>query len=542
MILLLGLSACGTGGGGTEGSASPVRSLTIDPPSATVETTPDAAGTVQFTAIATFEDGTTAPLEELVSWSLSNTSAGDVADDGFFTAATTNGAVSTLTASHNGIVAEADITVVWSSEGGDDTTDPTAFEGTPAGTVEWLYPPDGVAVPRNVPSLTFMWTGVTGATSYRLSLTTATTRMTVVTTGTRWTVEGADWAAVAATNAGGEVAVDVRALVDGQPYASETRTVTVNRLDAQGSIYYWSTTDAGIVRVPIGADEPEVFYAPPSQSPMCVACHVVRGDRMGVTYQEGASFYVGITDISEGSPVELTNMTTPGYYNTMNPEGTRMISTSADGGLNLWDAETGQFLRAIDTQGYRLTQPDWSPMGDVLAAVASDHLFGDNNFSDGRIVVATIDDDGNLGTITEVHAGPELGEDRYSSFYPSISPDGEWIAFNKGSGSSYNNEGAALWLVSVNGGDAIELANANLGPDLYNSWPHWGPLPDDDIFWLTFSSHRDYGDLVTDGRPQIWVAAFHPERAEAGVDPSTPAFWLPNQDIETSNHTTFWGP
>ena len=46
--------------------------------------------------------------------------------------------------------------------------------------------------------------------------------------------------------------------------------------------------------------------------------------------------------------------------------------------------------------------------------------------------------------------------------------------------------------------------------------------------------------LVGAGRPQIWMAAFFPDRAANAQDPSAPSFWLPFQDIATSNHIAQW--
>jgi hypothetical protein len=209
--------------------------------------------------------------------------------------------------------------------------------------------------------------------------------------------------------------------------------------------------------------------------------------------------------------------------------------------LNFWNATTGALIGPVNAGGVKLTQPDWSPEGTMLAAIASDELFCDNCFSDGKLVVATIDDDGNLGPLTVLYDPPE-GLGKPNVFYPSFWPDGRWIAFDYGDGDSYDNPTAQVYVISVDGGDPIPMTSADLAENLTNSWPHWGPLPDDDVYWLTFSSKRAYGDLVVDGRPQIWVAAFDPTAAESGTDPSSPAFWLPNQDIETSNHTTFWGP
>lgn len=524
-----------------------VVSIVVSPSEAAITSGPAAAGSQPFEAIATFADGKVEPID-LVSWELSNDAAGTIDGTGLFTASTENGALTTVTATHNGVSGSANLTVTYAEtidEGGGEAS---AYDGSPTGEVTWLYPPDGVAVPRNVPNLSFMWEAVAGAEGYRISFTTPTTSVTALTTDNRWTAEEEKWVAIAATNAGGEVQVEVRALAGGVLYGSESRVLRVNRLDAQGSIYYWSTTDSGIVKVPIAVSNSDLYYAPSTGSGDCVACHVLRGDRMGVSYGgAGANFVTGITDISGSKPVELTAATEVGYYNTMNPDGTLMISTDNAGGFNLWDATTGSMLKKLNTYGDQLTQPDWSPDGSFLVAVRPAKFQGDSKFTEGKLVVIPIDDDGELGTATEIFDAREYfgvvdNEEIPSAFYPAISPDGEWVAFNVGFATSYDNPGAALWVIPVDGGDPIELAAANQAADLANSWPHWGPLPDDDVFWLTYSSKRDYGDEITDGRPQVWVTAFDPTLAAAGTDPSSPAFWLSNQDPETSNHSTFWGP
>ncbi len=37
-----------------------------------------------------------------------------------------------------------------------------------------------------------------------------------------------------------------------------------------------------------------------------------------------------------------------------------------------------------------------------------------------------------------------------------------------------------------------------------------------------------------------WGAAFDPERAAEGEDPSWPAFWLPSQETGENNHLPTW--
>ncbi|MBM4391290.1 MAG: PD40 domain-containing protein [Deltaproteobacteria bacterium] len=175
-------------------------------------------------------------------------------------------------------------------------------------------------------------------------------------------------------------------------------------------------------------------------------------------------------------------------------------------------------------------------------------MYGDCCFTEGKLVLIPIDESGNLGAATTLYEPEYQAANTLNVFYPAFSPDGRWVAFNMALGSSYDNENAQLYVISVDGGEPIPLAAANFAEGITNSWPHWGPLPDDEVFWLAFASKRAYGDIVNDGvtdpsllQSQIWVAAFRPALAEAGGDPSSPAFWLPNQDPETSNHTSYWG-
>ncbi len=51
--------------------------------------------------------------------------------------------------------------------------------------------------------------------------------------------------------------------------------------------------------------------------------------------------------------------------------------------------------------------------------------------------------------------------------------------------------------------------------------PTWAPSSSPELFWLAFSSIRDYGDiLVGTSRDQLWGAAVDPALVSAGKDPS----------------------
>jgi hypothetical protein len=188
-----------------------------------------------------------------------------------------------------------------------------------------------------------------------------------------------------------------------------------------------------------------------------------------------------------------------------------------------------------------------------------------------------------------------------NNYYPSYSPDGSLIIFNRaaqetsvsgltgctGSGAqttcpndSFSNPNARLMILKMmQGASPVDLANANGSQasspvPLSNSWPKWSPFlqsyKGDKLLWIAFSSTRDYGLRVRNHQPgmfqcypadsyeqpgaahhaafspqceqpQIWMAAIDVTQATSGtMDPSRPAFWLPFQDMTTHNHTPQW--
>jgi hypothetical protein len=97
-----------------------------------------------------------------------------------------------------------------------------------------------------------------------------------------------------------------------------------------------------------------------------------------------------------------------------------------------------------------------------------------------------------------------------------------------------------LFVVSIDGGEAIELGRANIAPGQGNSLPKWAPATSgDDYWWFAFASRRAYGGASA-GIAQIWLSSFDPLLAAVGDDPSSVAIWLSNQDPTQSNHIPLW--
>jgi len=203
-----------------------------------------------------------------------------------------------------------------------------------------------------------------------------------------------------------------------------------------------------------------------------------------------------------------------------------------------------QAVVATMTSAGPATHPDLSPDGTKLVYVRPAGFGTDWSFTQGGLFWRTYDQ------ATDTF-GPEnqLIADGANNYYPSWSPDGNWILFNRApSGDAYNNANASLWVIKGDGsGPAMELAAADQAPGLTNSWGRWAPFMQtvgansEPMFWVTVSSKRNFGvRLVNQARPQIWMTPFFPNQAASSVDPSNVPFRLPFQDITSDNHIAQW--
>lgn len=503
--------------------------LRVDPVESVLYTSPDGADPLPFSLFVTRADGSEEELSE-AEWSLSNRTVGSIDGGGDFTASTENGGVTNVTARFAGLEASGLLTVIFANELVEDGVDPAAFEvaRTPH-TGLWAYPADGVNLPRNTPSLQFQWHDV-GASAARLRFRSSVTDLTVYTTGTSWTADEPTWAALVGTNAGGAVEVELSLLVGSEVWSEEIITVNVNRFDARGNIYYWSTSASGIRRIPYGGNAEDFLTA--ATTGYCVGCHSVRGDQIAFTY-DGGNGALGLRNISTGADVLHRDSGVMGNFNTISPDGNWMVVAYA-GALLLYDARTGAFVQDLGI-GQPATHPDWSPDGTQLVVVLRSAEGEDWTFSGGRLAIVDVGPGPTFGAPRLLH-DPGAG---LNAYYPSWSPDGAWVAFNVSTGDGYADPDAMVWVIDGEGQRAIELTEANVTSGITNSLPRWAPLPDDDVLWLAFSSNRVYG-TVTAGNPQLWVTGFDPVRAAAGADPSWPAFWLPGQEPSQNNHIPMW--
>jgi len=229
-------------------------------------------------------------------------------------------------------------------------------------------------------------------------------------------------------------------------------------------------------------------------------------------------------------------------FGTFTPDATKFLAVQ-NGVLTILDSSTQAQLATMPAAN-RVSHPDLSPDGTRLVYVVYPDNEIDWGFNGGKLFTRTFDQATNT-------FGPEqmLVSDTNNNFYPSFSPDGQWVLFNRAqTGSAYNNVNASLWVVKSDGTQAaVELDVANAGMGLTNSWGRWAPFAqtvganNEPMYWVTVSSTRDFGvRLVNERRPQIWMSPFYPNRASSLQDPSAPAFRLPFQNIDSNNHIAQW--
>ena len=515
-----------------------VVGLEVQPAAQVIITGPSGGEAVQFSASARTEDGALEPVA-LVEWSVSNLSAGTIDEAGLFLPSTNNGGETWVTARFNGVEAQASLSVIYQERIVEEGANPGLFTGGASdGGDLWLYPEDGVNIPRNTPSIDFQWSDL-AADTYRLELRSASTDLTVFTTAPGWEAAADLWTAIVATNAGGEVELDLTAATADGLVSSAPLRVAVNRMDAAGSILYWSTSTQGFMKIPYG-DESEEFLTV-NQTGRCQGCHAVSSEGLFAFTYDGGNGPLGVKTLGLDDVMPPENTTFFGNFKSFSPDSDYLITTYG-GALLLYDGRTSEYLHDVPLpEGTFATHVDWSPDGDRLVVTLHDGGEGWADWvltSGGRIAVMDHLGDGGFGTPEVLHDP----DDPFRAYYPTWSPDGRWIAFNVSTGDAYDDPDAELWVIDGDGGDPVLLEAANQVGELSNSWPRWGPLPDDDILWLTFASRRAYGRYSDPElpNPQIWVAGFDPRLARQGEDPSWPAFWLPGQDIIQNNHIPLW--
>jgi hypothetical protein len=424
-----------------------------------------------------------------------------------------------------------------------------------------VYPPDNILVPPNLGQFDVHWTTST-ANVFEVRMSNQYVDIKRYTVGdlpgqNYWTVlQPSQWYPIASSRQ--QLSLEVSGLNTNDPTKrgnAAVQHVDVTNEGAQGGIYYWTTSSPqGIFRYDIATPEvPPAPYFPAGQEPggqgNCMGCHALSrdGKRIALTIDsgEGRGTVMNVADRSVLVPFD-TNAQRWNFA-TFNADASKLV-TVFQGAMVLRSAEGGAVLTNIpNTGGTTATHPELSPDGSRLVNVEGVSRIYDFEVYDGSIVTRTFDDTTNTFGATQTLVA--AGTDGLQNYYPSYSPDGQWIVFTRTGGTSYNSFDAETWVVKADGSQPpIKLQIAGLPQgSLTNSWARWVPFGQtfgasgEPMFYLTFSSTRTFGVRIPGGGlPQIWMTPFFPAKAEAGQDPSGQAFRVPFQDVATSNHIAQW--
>lgn len=554
MALLVIGAACGNGAGDDTGD--PQGTLVVSPATAILDVVDGVAASQAFTVALVADDGTMTDVTGQVAWSVVDPAFGNFAG-ATFTALGGRAGKTMARATLATLVGEAQIEV--NVKGfrigeGAPANAPDLFGAgvaDPASAPVFVYPPDQVIVPQNLGDLEAHWTDGFGHDLYELRLVGDHVDLRVYVRGgtTGWSgFTSAEWYAAAQSTP--LLTLGLRGLTEASPATigvAPNRIVKTTNDEVMGGLYYWASRAAsgayGIFRHDFGTPGvPAEEFFTTTQAGRCVACHALSrdGTRMAVGY-DGGNRSSTIVDVASRTP-QIPPETMFWNFATYTPDGARLI-TSRDGVLTIRDGLTGAPMGTVPTGGYA-THPDFAADGSAMAFVAVGAPNQDWHFGGGAI--ATIPYDAATGTFG---APRPLVNDGGNNYYPSFSPDGQWILFNRSTEDAYDDASAELWVVKTDGTAAPrKLDLANLGAGLTNSWARWAPFRNtfgplgatENLYWLTFSSKRAFGVRLPGGQPQIWMAPFFPGRVATGGDPTAPAFRLPFQDIGSNNHIAQW--
>lgn len=406
--------------------------------------------------------------------------------------------------------------------------------------------------------------------------------------GCRYLLEGAVWDHARADLLDKPARLTVTGSTAPVGFQKTSKAVSLDVVSSQlgnKGFYYWSTVSsydgdpsktAGIYRLPFGADQAQPFIMPgtATNDRQCGACHSVSRD--GSTIAFTARDDVGGPDqrsgtlVAEGTAQPETPLFPVAPPNTYDSS---MMALTSDGKRVLVAFEDKLALRVSgkddpkhppgDTivtlgpadlgkkAGYF---PEFSPNDDAVVLTLSNDPDSAIAVRQGDIAVLDYhresDSFGDLNVI--VH-----GTDELFHFYPTWSPDGQFIAFasapveNDENGmprKSYDQKKARLRLVRRTGGDVYELSRAMPGLDKWSTYPKFAPFSAGqagDLMFLTFNSKVNYGLILdNDGRAddqrvaQLWMSAI--DVSKLPDDPSSPPIWLPFQDPTQAGHLGIW--
>ncbi len=386
------------------------------------------------------------------------------------------------------------------------------------------------------------------------------------------------WVAVTQGAAAGDVVkVAVTKLVGGQASGPITESWTIAQGNMRGQIYY-ETYGSSIIG---GAGVGIMSLAPGGASPTPIAkgcgnvCHTASAD--GSTLVANAGNELTGTYISASTSYDLKN-TPPSTlyastsksiftYGGLYPDGTFAMSATnyrtwiPGKPSRLYDTKTGANIPAAgwDSTYKQGGATVFSPDGKLFA-------FNDNDSDDGEghtLMLASFD----VGTKTFSNFGQLTTDPSATLAWPNFTPDDASLVYHAGVGGPTDGGVGSGYETDMGAtGNVYRIDVATKTPVRLDALDGYSPdgssyLPDNDpnlsfvptvlpeavggYFWVVFTSHRSYGNILPsqagmdDDEGKLWVAAID-INATPGKDSSHPGFYLDGQEAGSDNLRGFW--
>jgi len=366
------------------------------------------------------------------------------------------------------------------------------------------------------------------------------------------------------------VVVAVTKISDGQVSGPVTQSWTIAQGNMRGQIYYETYGSAilggpasvGIMSIAPGATAPT-----PIASGCGNVCHSASADGSTLVSATGGFGLASISYDLKTNPVStiysdpMPNLVYGGIY----PDGSIAMSatdyrTWLGAESHLYNTKTGAQLTATgwDDKFTMAGTSAFSPDGTLFAFNRNDLDNGSGHY----LAVASFD----YATTTFTNAETVATDLQHTLGWPAFTPDEGSVVYHSaiggpvdgGTASGYETDGGAtgnIYRVDLATKTAVRLdALDGYGPTGTTYLPQNDPdlsfaptvLPEavGGYFWVVFTSHRSYGNLLPsqdndDENGKLWVAAID-QHPTPGKDSSHPAFYLDGQESVADNLRGFW--
>ncbi len=483
----------------------------------------------------------------------------------------------------------------------------TQFEGTPVAgtTLLFEYPLEGSLHPNNLPHIAFHWrkqvresslfrvNATVGSNSYHFYFECSDPACAETVPQPEWLFLGLEYPGQTV-----QLTVEERA-PDGTLYVSAPRSIIFSPEPVTGALYYWAAAGWRIKRANFGAAQAVDYIVPnsPTNEFRCAACHAVSRDGSTIAFAvsdldgestaaiqtapttDPASPYVRPTpgatpftnpDLTHNGSVTTGPIDQLGHNVALNRNGTIAAVNGIDvEDPNNWppwfelrDARTGASLLKIDLgqapfpAGSMPILPEFSPDSTKIVATLTNEAGGcawTYATCRGGLVIFDVDPAGRSIGALQTLTNPPPGEYHY---YPTWSPDGQFVAFMSGVGDASRKndviDDGVMWLVRANAGEQAcpgpncwRLDRAMHVPPAeqpHTTWPKFAPFAqgeNDNLFFLSFTSRMLFGVLPSGGKSQIWMAGIDVNNLGTG-DPSYAPLWLPYQEFQDGSLEPYW--